>query len=305
MQRKPKTPLAEFIRIASWPTLLAGLFLYALGAGIVHFRGEFFDWRNFWLGSAIIVMLLLSCSYLTEYYSRLQAPPPGRANRQNHGDPEPDVSLARGAILLAAVTALTVGTVMTVLLITGKTMNLTVFLVLGIALVLVFAYAVPPFRLVYSGYGELVMAVLLTNLFPALGFLLQTGEMTNLLGMLTFPLTALYLAMALATSLESYFSDIKEGRQNMMIRLGWQRGIVLHNVLIMAAYLLVGIGSVVGMAWVLTWPKLLTLPIAIFQIYQIWLIGRGAKPRWNLLKITAIATFALSVYFQTFTLWIG
>jgi len=177
--------------------------------------------------------------------------------------------------------------------------------VLGLAFFLVFAYAVPPFRLVNAGYGELVMAVLLTTLVPALGYLLQAVDMSQLLGMLTFPITALYLAMVLALSLEPYYGDLKAGRQNLMIRLGWQRGMVLHNVLILVAYLLIGIGALIGMAWALTWPRLLTLPIGLFQFWQIWQIGNGAPPRWRLLRLTAIATFAITVYLQAFTLWVG
>jgi hypothetical protein len=32
-------------------------------------------------------------------------------------------------------------------------------------------------------------------------------------------------------------------------------------------------------------------------------IARGAKPNWILLTVTAAATFALTAYFITFTLW--
>lgn len=291
------------MRIASWPSLLTGAFLYALGAGIVIFRGELFDWRNFWLGMALIALLQLSCAFLTTFYTRLYEP--RRDPAANSIDGSSGVTMPRGTLMLVAVTTLTAGAMLTVLLFAAGAITPAVLLVLGLAFLLAFAYAVPPFRLVYSGYGELVMAVLLTTLVPALGFLLQVGEMSQLLGMLTFPITALYLAMVLALSLETYYADLKTGRQNLMIRLGWQRGMVLHNVLILVAYLLIAIGALVGMAWALTWPRLLTLPIGLFQFWQIWQISNGAPPRWRLLRITAIATFAITVYLQAFTLWVG
>lgn len=305
MQITNKTPLAEFIRISSWPYLLAGAFLYALGAGIVVFRGELFNWVNFWLGLAIVLLLLLSSFYLTEFYTRVQNPS-RRRQKSLPGKPEDENTvLTRSTFLLAAVATLTAGAMITVLLFSAGAFNPTLLLVLGLAFLLAYIYAVPPFRLVYSGYGEIIMAIILTNLIPALGYILQTGEMSDLLGTLTFPLTALYLAMILAVSLETYYADIKAGRQNLIIRLGWQRGMVFHNLLILIAYLLVGIGAVVGVASALTWPKLLTLPIGLFQVWQIWQISIGAKPRWNLLKITAYATFAITLYLQTFTLWVG
>jgi 1,4-dihydroxy-2-naphthoate octaprenyltransferase len=304
MRSSDRTPLADFVRISSWPSLLTGAFLYVLGAGIVIFRGDLFNWRNFWLGLAMVILLQLSGSYLTTYYTRLQFPRLTRSS--NGGVPNDDgTTLSRGTLLLLAVTTLTAGAMITVLLIAAGAITPAVLLVLGLAFVFSFAYAVPPFRLVYSGYGELVMAVLLTNLVPALGYLLQAGEMISLLGILTFPLTALYLAMVLALSLESYYADIKAGKQNLMIRLGWQRGMFLHNLLILAAYLLIGIGMLRGMAWALTWPRLLTLPIGLFQFWQIWQISNGAKTRWKLLRITAIATFAITLYLQAFTLWVG
>lgn len=305
MQTPKNTPLAEFIRGSSWLSLLIGAFLYSLGAGIVIFRGEFFNWTNFWLGLAMVILLLMSSFYLNEYFTRLQNPP--RRGEKSISDKPgvDDTALKSNIFLLAAITTLTVGAMITVLLFSTGAFNLTVWLILGISFLMAFIYAVPPFRLVNTGYGELIMAVLLTNLFPALSYLLQTGEMSDLLGMLTFPLTALYLAMALALSLESYFSDLKAGHQNLMIRLGWQRGMVLHNVLILVAYLLVGIGALTGMAWALTWPKLLTLPLGLFQAWQIWAISRGAKTRWNLLKLTAYATFGITLYLQVFTLWVG
>ncbi len=303
MRSSPSSPLADFFRITSWSSLLTGAFLYALGAGIVIFRGELFNWRNFWLGMALVVLLQLSCFFLTAFYTRLLDS--RRTGGSLPGGDSGGVLLPRGALMLVAVTTLTTGAMFTVILFASGAITPSVWLVLGLAFLLAFVYAVPPFRLVYSGYGELVMAVFLTTLVPALGYLLQAGEMSQLLGMLTFPITALYLAMVLALSLESYYADLKSGRQNLMIRLGWQRGMVLHNVLILVAYLLIGIGALIGMAWALTWPRLLTLPVGLFQFLQIWQIGNGAPPRWRLLRITAIATFAITVYLQAFTLWVG
>lgn len=305
MKTPGKSPLAEFLRASSWQAVLAAAFLYALGVGIVVFRGDFVNWTNFWLGLMVVILLLLSSFYLTEFFNRMQNPRARRRDNANHKPEDGQVVLSRTTFLLAAITTLTAGAMITAVLFTAGALNPSVGLVLGLALLLAFIYAVPPFRLVHSGYGELILTILLTNLIPALGFLLQTGEMSNLLGMLTFPLTALFLAMLLATSLETYYADIKAGKVNLMIRLGWQRGMAFHNLLILAAYLLVGIGSIVGMAWALTWPKLLTLPIGLFQVWQIWQISRGAKPRWNILKITAYATFAITLYLQTYTLWVG
>ncbi len=123
--------------------------------------------------------------------------------------------------------------------------------------------------------------------------------------MFTFPLLALYLAMALALSLETYFTEIKAGRQNLMVRLGWQRGMTLHNMLILFAFLLIGLGPLANFSWSLTWPRLLAFPVGLFQIWQIWQIGNGARTQWRLLRVTALATFGISLYLTVFMLWLG
>jgi 1,4-dihydroxy-2-naphthoate octaprenyltransferase len=222
----------------------------------------------------------------------------------NKPDPEQQARAARNIYLLAAITTLTIGAMLTVLLLAQGNLTPGALVILGIGLLLGFFYAVPPFKLAYSGYGELVAAVLLTNLVPAFAYLLQEGELIEILGVLTLPLTTLYLALTLATSLEHYFEQIKRGQQNLMIRLGWQRGMFLHNLCILLAYLTIGLGVFFGVPWTLTWPRLLTLPIGLFQIWQIWQIGIGAKPRWRLLRITAYATFAITAYLLGLTLWV-
>jgi 1,4-dihydroxy-2-naphthoate octaprenyltransferase len=196
------------------------------------------------------------------------------------------------------------GAMLTVLLLSRGELSPASLLILGLAFLFAFLYAVPPLRLAYTGYGELIAAVLLTNLIPAFAYLLQGGELMGVLGVLSFPLTTLYLAFSLATSLENYFAEIKRGRQNLMIRLGWQRGMFLHNLCILIAYLTIGLSVFFDLPWTLTWPRLLTLPLGLFQVWQIWQISQGAKPRWRLLRITAAASFAITVYLLVFTLWV-
>jgi 1,4-dihydroxy-2-naphthoate octaprenyltransferase len=124
-----------------------------------------------------------------------------------------------------------------------------------------------------------------------------------MLAMITFPITALYLAMLLALSLEGYASDEKYSRKTSMVRLGWQRGMNLHNLLILFGFMLFGLAAVLGLPWPLTWPGLLGLPLGLFQIWQMSSIAAGAKPHWRLLSLNAVATVVMTAYLVTFTLW--
>jgi len=76
-----------------------------------------------------------------------------------------------------------------------------------------------------------------------------------------------------------------------------------HNLLILAAYFFIGLDLLLGLPWSIAWPALLTLPLGIFQIWQMVQIANGAKPRWGLLELNAVATLGLTAYFITFALW--
>ncbi len=311
MNRSKPTPAVLLVRYARPWALLAGILLYALGAGIVHYLGYPIDWSIYFLGQAVVTLLQLSSYYLKEYYDLLEQPlPPRRPRsqrplRDEQGEPEQETpaELPRSAVLLAAFTVLTIGAVITVLLVTQNAITPPVLVILGVAFLLAFFYAVPPIRLVYTGYGELSQAILITNLFPALAYLFQTGELHRLIGMLTFPLTALYLAMALARQLPSYAADLRRKHPSLMVRMGWQRGMFLHNLLIFFAYLLLGLAALLGLPWGLTWPVLLALPVGLFQVWQMSRISAGAPPSWRLLTISAIALVGITAYLINLALW--
>lgn len=283
--------------------LLGGLLLYALGAGLARYIGITLDWTAYWMGQGCVFMLQLSSQYLNEYFDALAERSNPRRRPLPAGE-NPD-GLPRMTALVAAATTLTIGAILTYLLLRRGDLDNSSLLLLGVAFLMALAYAVPPLRLVNSGYGELTSSILAANLFPAFAFILQAGSLHRLLAMATFPLTFLYLAMLLAFSLPDYGSDLKTGKKSLMVRIGWQRGMFLHNLLLLFAYLIL-LGAVAqGFPWRLAWPGLLTFPLSLFQIYQMYRIAQGAPPRWSLLTFTAMATFALTAYFFTFAIWTG
>jgi 1,4-dihydroxy-2-naphthoate octaprenyltransferase len=297
--------------------LLAGVLLYALGSGMANYLGTPIDWSVYWLGQGAVTALQLSSYFLHEYFDLVSRPPelrrppvkpvtPSLLEDEGAGEEEPtppDPRVLRTAFIQVAATTLTVGAVLTVLLLATGALNPPAAIFLSISFVMALAYAVPPLRLIYSGYGELLQAILLANFFPALSFLFQTSELHRLLALMTFPLTFLFLSAALARSLRSYAEDMRRERLSMLVRLGWQRGMNLHNILILVSYLLLGISMIFGLPWRLALPAFFSLPVGLFQIWQIASIANGAKPRWSLLSLTAMSTIAFAVYFMNLALW--
>jgi 1,4-dihydroxy-2-naphthoate octaprenyltransferase len=177
-------------------------------------------------------------------------------------------------------------------------------LLLALIAVLLVAWAVPPFRLVYSGYGELVLAILWANLLPAFAFILQTGEIHRILPLITIPLTFLALACLLVSSFPTFAADQHYARRTLLTRLTWQRAVPLHPFLLAAAYLLFTAAPLFGFPWSLLWPAYLTLPGAVAQ--GIWLqrIAQGGRTLWKSYMVLAAAVFGLTIYFLALTSWI-
>ena len=290
--------------------LLGGFLLFALGSGIAHYLGHPVDWTAYLLGQACITFLQLTVLFLNDYFESLQIEnlvADHREKRLTSGiieTAEGNYRLtSQGSILLGA-TVLTSSFFFFLLLLRNGYLNSSSLTFLVLCFLITVFYSAPPIRLVNSGYGELAIAILLTNLIPAIGFVLQTGSLHRLIVMTTFPLTPICLAMTLALSLKDYPDDLNKGKKNLLVRLGWQRGMNLHNILVLVGFLLIIVSITTGLPWKIAWPSLLALPLGLFQIWQMSQIADGEKPRWRLLSITAIATFSLAAYLFAFSYWI-
>jgi 1,4-dihydroxy-2-naphthoate octaprenyltransferase len=281
-------------------SLILGILMYFLGGGVLGYLGRTINWAVFFLGLGCIILLQSSSYLLKQYYDR---PTPLNRPLGTKSPDENDPLIDRRIFLEVAITFLAIGAVLTVLLTIQNAIHLPSLFILGAAFIISFTYAIPPFRLVYSGYGELADAILITNLSPMLAIVLQSSDLHRLLPMLTFPITSLYLAGSISESLLNYASDTKYFRKTLLVRLGWQLGMNLHNILILVSYLLLAIALLTGLPLILGAPGFLTLPIGIYQIIKIRQIAGGAKPHWTLLSLLARIIPIITAYLFAFALW--
>ncbi|MFC2026029.1 prenyltransferase [Chloroflexota bacterium] len=278
--------------------------LYALGIGIARYLGVTIDWSVYIIGQVWVSLLQLSTQYLNEYYNA----PADKENQNRTYFTGGSAATGPGKLslrvpLIAALTCLAFLASVTVVLIANVNPVPLAMVIMLIAFLGSFFYSTPPIKLEGSGYGELTTSIIIAFLVPSFAFILQAGELHRLVVMSVFPLVALHLAMLLAFELPDYAVDIKFDKRTVMVRMGWQNGIFLHNILILSAFLLLGIASIFGLPMFVVLPALISLPVGIFQIWQIRRIGDGAKPNWNHLTIGALALFISMVYFITFAYW--
>ncbi len=297
-------PLFLFLKLSRPLFLVGAALLYALGAGIADYLGYSIDWGVYLIGQSWVTAMQLTVHYLNEFFDApADADNLHRTLFSGGSGAAGEGGLHRQVPLWAAFLTLTiVASITTFMLSTGLLSPVVILVMVLIFLGSVF-YSAPPFRLARSGYGELTASVIVANLVPALALLLQTGELHRLLPMSTFPLTALHLAMMLAFQLPDYANDLKHQKRALMIRLGWESGMTLHNLLILTGFAILGLAVLMGMPRFVALPAFLVFPLGLLQIWYLnWIIA-GGKPNWNALTLNAVAIFAGFAYLLAFAFW--
>jgi 1,4-dihydroxy-2-naphthoate octaprenyltransferase len=293
-----------FIKLSRPFFLLGGVLVYALGAGIANYLGGPIDWGLYILGQVYVTTMQLSAQLLNEYFdSPADRDNPNRTPFSGGSGAVGDGKLSREFVMWAALTLLTILASLTVVL-----FNVTIISPILVSIVLLafigsFFYSAPPIRLSNSGYGELTTSILVANLVPIFAFVLQFGDLHRLLVMSTFPLTTLHLAMMIVFEFPDYLNDIKYEKLNLLVRVGWERGMVLHNILILTAFFLLGLAAMFGLPLAIVLPAFIPLPLGLLQIWQMRRIAGGGKPNWTTMAFTAVVLFGSVTYLLAFTFW--
>ena len=277
------------------------VFTCALGVSLVHYLGGSLDVLNLILGFIICLLMYAMKCLLNAYFDHPESP--HSLLSRDDVTWEALRRVKRNLLLQYSLLILTAGATLTAILIARKALSAEGLLFLGLALLGYFFCASPPLRLDRSGYGDLVEGVVTVNLVPAFILTLQRVHVPFLLLQLTLPLLLIYLAAKTAFAFRDFGSDIIHARKSLVTRMGWQNGVVLHNVLILGAFVLFGVFLLLGMPWSLAWPALLALPLGVFQVWQMLRIADGQKPGWKLLLWTAMGLVLLTAYLIQVPLW--
>jgi 1,4-dihydroxy-2-naphthoate octaprenyltransferase len=276
--------------------LLLAALTYSLGAGIADYLGIPFLTSPFWLGLVVVLLIQLSMNLLPEVF-RLDTEPlvenETRVKRQ----------ILRNNILYTSIAVLASVVLILYSLFATNQLHLFSALFFSLSLALVILYAVPPFKMVNRGFGEILFAVQLAYIFPSISFVLQAGDVHRFLAM-TLPLTLLAFAYFVVKNFQSFAQDQKHGRVTFLTRLGWERAVPLHHLFVLTAYILFITSPSFGLSLSLVWPAFLTFPFALYQILQIRNISLGLPPNWTILNATALTVIGLTTYFIAFTFWI-
>jgi 1,4-dihydroxy-2-naphthoate polyprenyltransferase len=292
------------IRVSRPHFLLGAILVYALGVGVAKYLGVQVNWGLYLVGQVLVTTTQLGTHFLNEYHDGpADLDNPNRTPFSGGSGAVGPGKLSRSTVLLAALGCFAVTAAFTVLLISYMKLTPAILVVMILSFLGAFFYSSPPFKLSSSGYGELSTSILVAFMVPAFAFLLQAGDLHRLVAMTTFPLTAVHLAMMLAFELPDYGNDLRHEKRTLMVRMGWKNGMVLHNVLIISAYLLLGLAVTLGMPMMIALPAFFTFPLGLLQIWQMRRVAAGARPNWMAITLTPVVLFVAMTYLLAFAYW--
>lgn len=283
--------------------LFSGVLLYVMGVGIGDYLGFTIYPGAFFLGWIWVLTLQLGMITLGDYMGTpldvglLHRRPFSPSAEEGGQESKKERSILLSALFLALTAACTV------LMELSRPLTAPVILLMA---ALTASYVVqiwPSLDFERTGLRELLTTIQLVVILPALGFTLQTGLYHRFLGLTTFPLFSLHVAMLFVFQLPSYGSDVSQRRHTAMTEMGWQNGIFLHNMLVIFAYLMLGISLFLGYPPRLVYPVLLTLPFGAFQVWSLYRLTQGAPTRWKLLMLVSTVLFLLPTYLFTYSFW--
>ncbi len=288
--------MKNLFRLSRPLQLLLAALTYFLGASIGNYLGKPFRIDSFWLGLVAVLLAQASMNWLAEVFRPINEPILEEETRKDR------ITLRNNA-LYVSIAALSVDAVIALLLYINAHLPVSSFFFLLHSLILVLTYAIPPFRFVNRGFGEFILAAELAYVVPSIGYILQSDETHRFL-LVTIPLTFLAFAYFIVMDFPAFASDTKYERSTFLTRLGWERVVPLHHLFVGLAYFFFLLLPTFGVSLSLLWPAFLTLPFALFEIYQLRNLSLGAPTNWRLLTVTATAVFGLTAYFLSLTFWL-
>lgn len=289
---------ASLLRLSRPLHLFLIALTYSLGAGVARYLGTPTKADVLMLGLAGAVLAQASMGLLAAVFQ------PAAEALTGTESPEQRRTV-RNAALYISVAALTALASIAFVIHMTDGLSASELVTMGLSLLVIVVFAVPPVRAVDRGFGELLLAVQIAYLGSSIGFLLQAGSYHRLLSVCSVAITLLLLATLVALEFPSFGEDLRLGRSTLLTRASWEFGLRAHQVLIAAAYLLLALPAILGFAFRLFAPAFLTIPFAVLQVYLLRRIGQGARPLWNLLSANAVATFGLTVYFLALSFWLS
>jgi 1,4-dihydroxy-2-naphthoate octaprenyltransferase len=167
-----------------------------------------------------------------------------------------------------------------------------------------FLYVLVKIDIISRSYEILFETILFVIIPPAFAYFTQSEDLHRLLTMTVFSLIPAFIAFRLLSKLIAFDRYPKLGRHTLIVNLGWEQIMFIHNALILITFLLYALNAVFGFPWFLLWPVFLTLPIGLLEVWLMERVRRGGKPLWRVMQVATACVYLIPIYLIGFAFWI-
>lgn len=288
--------------------ILLNILFYTLGLAVARYLGASIDWMVALIGQLALLGLHLGMVFLHTHFAMEddfleQLQDFFKLNQAKRVGDQLIIDRPRYLFALLSLPFFSLSFLSLFLLIQHGVFSYPLLLVLLMIVALWGFMVFPPVQLLETSYRDLAAGVLWVIIYPAFGLMLLMNALSDVLFLFTLPLFLVFLAARIARQFEAYDDDSRYERKTLLVQIGWERGIRIHNLLLLTAFLMLGLVTFLfSLPWALVWPALISLPFAFAQIIQMIQISRGGRPKWRLLRFNVQATLFLLIYLIIFTL---
>ncbi len=237
-----------WISLSRPPFHTVGILPFCLGTYLAWKTDGIFLDSFFFLGALAVFLILLSTYHAGEYFDyKEDSLSKAKFNSRFSGGSGimPAKILARRIPLVTSIVAiLLAGGVGLILQFVYRTGPYT--LLLGcLGALSGFFYSTKPIRLVERGCGELFIAFCYGWLPVATAFYLQAGYFHPLVHWISPPIALTIFNVILLNEFPDYEADKSVGKRNLLVRLGWEKGMLLFIMVSVAAWITI-LASIYG-----------------------------------------------------------
>jgi len=273
-------PAWAFIKLSRLHFLIGGVVMYAVGAISAGVESA----GTYLLGQGLVTFAQLTAHYVNEYADTAtdrfivnRTLFSGGSGVLGSGGLAPSIALRAAQ----TTTLLTFGVAALAFSVSpgGAALGL---LSLGVS----WAYSMPPWRLLDTGWGELATSMTVAGSVPAIGALVNGGPIVLELLWLVAALVPIHMAMMVAFELPDLDSDRAAGKMVLAVRIG-----PVNAQRLIAA--LFGLAAAVGVLGTLVGDIDVTVPLAAAGLPALVTVSAARRARHALLTAAAVATFVV------------
>jgi 1,4-dihydroxy-2-naphthoate octaprenyltransferase len=271
MKNSIKQTLQGWIILSRPPFHIVGLLPFLLGTFLAYRIAGAFNLEVFILGVAGVMLIMLSTHHAGEYFDQKEDTIASRLHKNQfaggtrvliEGKIPPRV--ARWTSIIAFLIAFVIGIVLQFVYWTGP-----YTLMLGCLGALPgFFYSTEPIRLVKRGVGEMFIGFCYGWLPVASSYYIQTAAIAPIIHWLWLPIGFSIFNVILLNEFPDYEADMAAGKNNLLYRIGEQKGKVVYIIFNLLTCLTMLASPGFGVPLKIIYFYLPFAAIALFIVYQ-------------------------------------